>query len=251
MVTQPDPSEPDPSEPDPSEPDLGPGQPITTLDAYFARWQQLHDGVDPSSSTLIRIWLTVSFRIGRILVAMRLGPNAVTVLGLVLAICVPLVAWSFELSGSAWWLWLSVVLVTIAGIFDNLDGAVAVITGRTTRWGFVLDSTCDRLSEAAFFSALWVVGAPPVLVCAAFFFGFLQEYIRARSHVADSPLQLPLTISERPTRVAIVAVFLGLAAWSPYGWNAEQWSTLGAAIAAVVGLIGVSHLTWAVWRNLR
>jgi len=41
------------------------------------------------------------------------------------------------------------LLVLVAGLFDMLDGALARHTGRASRFGAVLDSTLDRLSEAA------------------------------------------------------------------------------------------------------
>ena len=43
---------------------------------------------------------------------------------------------------------LAALLVGASGLLDNLDGAVAVLSGRTSRWGFVLDSGCDRLADA-------------------------------------------------------------------------------------------------------
>ena len=39
------------------------------------------------------------------------------------------------------------VLVFVSGIVDNLDRAVAVMSGRTTRWGYVLDSVVDRIAD--------------------------------------------------------------------------------------------------------
>jgi hypothetical protein len=36
-----------------------------------------------------------------------------------------------------------------AGVADSVDGAVAVLQGRTTAFGFVWDSTADRLADLA------------------------------------------------------------------------------------------------------
>ena len=52
------------------------------------------------------------------------------------------------------WPLVAVGLVVLAGLLDNLDGAVAILSGRTSRWGFVLDSLADRLSDAAYVVAL-------------------------------------------------------------------------------------------------
>jgi CDP-diacylglycerol--glycerol-3-phosphate 3-phosphatidyltransferase len=122
----------------------------------------------------------------------------------------------------------------LTGLLDNLDGAVAVITGKTSRWGYLLDSVVDRFSDAALLLALWLAGAPGPVVVAAGFFGFAQEYSRARAAAAGVSEVGVVSISERPTRVIIVAVFLALAAWAPYGLSAGEWASIGAAAAAVV-----------------
>ena len=44
------------------------------------------------------------------------------------------------------------VLITMAMIFDGLDGPVARATGRVTRWGDYLDHTFDRLLDA-----VWII----------------------------------------------------------------------------------------------
>jgi CDP-diacylglycerol--glycerol-3-phosphate 3-phosphatidyltransferase len=60
------------------------------------------------------------------------------------------------------WLILAALVVVLSGLLDNLDGAVAVLTGRSTRWGYVLDSTADRVSDLAYVGALLLAGATDV-----------------------------------------------------------------------------------------
>ena len=93
--------------------------------------------------------------LARPLVRAGVGPWPVTAAGVVLAgsACWPASA------GSRWPL-LAALLVAASGVLDNLDGAVAVLSGRTSRWGFVLDSSCDRLADAAYCVALLLAGAP-------------------------------------------------------------------------------------------
>lgn len=64
------------------------------------------------------------------------------------------------------WPLAAVAVAVAAGLLDNLDGAVAILAGRTSRWGFVLDSLADRLSDAAYVAALWLLGAPGPLCVA-------------------------------------------------------------------------------------
>ncbi|MDD5039083.1 MAG: CDP-alcohol phosphatidyltransferase family protein, partial [Dehalococcoidales bacterium] len=50
-------------------------------------------------------------------------------------------------------------VVLFAGFFDILDGALARNTNRVTRFGGVLDSTLDRLAEAAMLFSILVMYA--------------------------------------------------------------------------------------------
>ncbi|GAH76091.1 unnamed protein product, partial [marine sediment metagenome] len=50
-------------------------------------------------------------------------------------------------------------VVLVAGFFDILDGALARHTNQTTRFGAVLDSTLDRLSEAVLLLGILVLYA--------------------------------------------------------------------------------------------
>jgi CDP-diacylglycerol--glycerol-3-phosphate 3-phosphatidyltransferase len=100
-------------------------------------------------------WLDLMHALAPAAVRARLAPDALSVLGLLVSLSVvPLAA-----AGGRWAL-AAAVLVALGGMLDGLDGAVAVLTDRATRWGFVLDSVCDRVSDAAYVVALWLLGAP-------------------------------------------------------------------------------------------
>jgi CDP-diacylglycerol---glycerol-3-phosphate 3-phosphatidyltransferase len=88
------------------------------------------------------------------------------------------------------------VLVLVSGLFDLLDGALARFTKQTTKFGAVLDSTVDRVSEAAILCGLliWYIRqeaslGSQVRNCARaylpFLIGsFLVSYVRARAEGA-------------------------------------------------------------------
>jgi CDP-diacylglycerol--glycerol-3-phosphate 3-phosphatidyltransferase len=59
------------------------------------------------------------------------------------------------LFGVGHFFWAGVVLI-VANLFDMLDGQVARLTGRVTRFGGFLDSSLDRLSDMAAFVGLMV-----------------------------------------------------------------------------------------------
>jgi archaetidylinositol phosphate synthase len=213
-----------------------------TWDAYAAAWASLHGGFDPrTASPLIRGWVRIAWRAGVLLARLGLGPMAVTAGGLVLCLLVPVAA----LSGPAGWTGAG-VLVAAAAFADSFDGAVAVVTDRATRLGFVVDSVADRLGEAAWLVALWLAGAPSWLVVAAGGLSWLHEYVRARATAAGMSEIGVVTVGERPTRIACAIPGL---LFAPVPFVPVATVAVGAWL--VLGLVGLVQLTVAVRRALR
>jgi len=208
---------------------------------YLRRWSALHG--DASTTGPVRFWLGVSHAAAAPLARVGVRPNAVTIVGLLVSLLVVPLA---MLGGR--WVLLAVPVVVVSGLVDSVDGAVAVMTGRTTRWGFVLDSVCDRLADSAYVVALWALGAPGWLCVVGGGLAGLHEYTRARA-VAGGMSQIgAVTVSERPTRVIVTTMFLlgaGL-----YVAAAPKWATAGAAAWATLGLIGLVQLLVVVRRRL-
>ena len=189
-------------------------------------------------------WLRLAYRFAVPLVRLHVGPDAVTVLGLLVAVAVVLPA-----SAGGRWPLVGVLLVVASGLLDSLDGAVAVLSGRTTRWGFVLDSLCDRVSDAAYAVALALAGGSWPLALLGAALALLHEYARARAAVAGMPEIGVVTLSERPTRIIVTAMFLLGAGLYPA--SAGRWATAGTAAWAVLGLVGLAQLLVVVRRRLR
>src|SRR5918996_3679803 len=78
-----------------------------------------------------------------------INPNVLTVIG------VSINVFSGVLFGLGHFFWAGVVLI-VANLFDMLDGQVARLTGRVTRFGGFLDSSLDRLSDMVVFVGLMV-----------------------------------------------------------------------------------------------
>jgi len=104
------------------------------------------------------------------------------------------------------------VLVLIAGLFDLLDGALARFTKQTTKFGAILDSTFDRVSEAAIFCGLLISfmsrGATLeiVLIFVALVGSFLVSYTRARAE--GLCLECKVGLFTRAERVIVLAIGL-------------------------------------------
>jgi phosphatidylglycerophosphate synthase len=236
-------------EPDRAGPDGAPGwvgegraSALTGRQEYLRDWSALHGGADTGG--LVGAWLGLTHAMARPLIRAGAAPDAVTVLGLLIALSAPAVT-----TAGGHWPVAAAGLVVISGLLDNLDGAVAVMTGRTTGRGFVLDSVCDRIADAGYGIALWVAGAAGPLVVAGVALGWLHEYTRARAAVAGMPEIGVVTVSERPTRVIVAVMFLlgcGL-----YPGAHRSWALAGAAAWATLGTIGAVQLALVVARRLR
>ena len=79
----------------------------------------------------------------------HISPNVLTVIGVSLNVGCGL------LFGLGWFFYAGIALI-VANLFDMLDGQVARLSGRVTRFGGFLDSSLDRLSDMVAFVGLMV-----------------------------------------------------------------------------------------------
>jgi CDP-diacylglycerol--glycerol-3-phosphate 3-phosphatidyltransferase len=100
------------------------------------------------------------------------------------------------------------VVALVASLFDMLDGRVARLRGRGTKFGAYLDSTMDRYSDMVLFMGLLVLYArvdktpQMILVWAAAFGSFMTSYARAR---AESLVpRCTVGFLERPERLVLL-----------------------------------------------
>lgn len=158
-------------------------------------------------STLVGDWVRLRLqRIGLVLARTRLSPNVFTVLGLLLNLVVAAVIASGNLVAGG-------ILALAAGAFDMLDGAVARVTNRVTRFGGFFDSTLDRYSEAVVYGGVLVyllrsdaATVPIVLVYVTVVGSIMVSYARARAEAAG--IKAEVGLFARPERVILLAAFL-------------------------------------------
>jgi phosphatidylglycerophosphate synthase len=220
-----------------------PTAPLPDREGYFDRWSALHGGYDPRESGWARWWLGITFRSARPLARRGVLPDVLTLLGVVVALAVVVLA-----DAGGRWPLLAIAVVVLSGLLDNLDGAVAVMTDRATRFGAVLDSVVDRVSDGLYLVALWRLGAPGELAVAAGALMVLQEYARARATAGGMDDVGVVTVWERPTRVVVTAfTLLGAGLCTAH---ATEAALLGAAAWAGLGAIGLTQLLVVVRRRL-
>ncbi|MBB2901532.1 CDP-diacylglycerol--glycerol-3-phosphate 3-phosphatidyltransferase [Kineococcus radiotolerans] len=215
---------------------------VMDREAYLRRWRALHGGTH--ANALVRAWLGGAHALARPLARAAVPPTAITLAGGALAVLAAAVVVAGGRGGAA--AVAAGALLALAGIFDNLDGAVAVMTGRTSRRGALLDAACDRVGDAACAVVLWACGAPAWLVLLAGGTAQLQEYLRARAQGLGVDDVRIVSVAERPVRLAIAASCAAATAVVVH----LDWATLGAGVWAVLGTIGLVQVATAVGRRL-
>ncbi len=204
------------------------------------RWSALHGGYDPdASSVFVRGWLTGIDTLARPLARRGVQPDVLTWTSLWLGFLIVALAEPVPA--------LAAVVVVASGGFDSLDGAVAVLTDRTSRWGAVLDSAVDRGTDALYLVVLAVLGAPVLLVAATGFLILELEYVRARSAGVGGSEVGVVTAAERSTRVIVLTFVLLGAQIAP----ADVCAVIGAVVLLVLTSIALVQVGLAVRRTLR
>ncbi|MCA1719051.1 MAG: CDP-alcohol phosphatidyltransferase family protein [Actinobacteria bacterium] len=168
--------------------------------------------------------------LARVLSAIRVRPDALTVAGWVLSLgAATLFALGYTKTAGA--------VMLFAGLFDALDGAVARESNRMSSFGAFLDSTLDRLSESAifvgivFFYASSSMPYEALLVGVAMTFSLMTSYTRARAEGLGFECEVGLL--ERAGRVVILSLF-----------------SLTGFLIAGVGLVAVGALVTTAQRIL-
>lgn len=179
----------------------------------------------------------------RILARMPIAPDAVTWAGFLLTLVAAGLVGSGFLFAGGW-------VVLFAALFDMLDGALARSTNRVTRFGAVLDSTLDRLSEAVLLIGIliyYLIGGGDsnlmvLLAALALMASPLVSYVRARAEAIGVDCQDGFfTRAER-----VIALALGLLL-SRFDY------VLGAALALIAffSLITTFQRLIYVWQRTR
>ena len=150
---------------------------------------------------------------GRWVARTGLTPNGVTIIGFVLC-AVNALAFTWHRH-----MLLFGLLVALIELLDNVDGAVARVTGKTSLLGSYLDATTDRYKDFFILLAIaWVSGywLPCMLAVAG---SLITSYAAARAAMLgadDAPGARTLPdLFERLERIATLCIGLALTAYVP------------------------------------
>jgi phosphatidylinositol phosphate synthase len=142
--------------------------------------------------------------VARALLRVGVSPNAVTVAG---SLGVVAGSVAFAARGQ---LLAAIVVVTICALTDLLDGTMARLRGSTSRWGGLLDSTMDRISDSAVLASLayWLATTgqrrPAVAALLCLVTGHLVSYVKARAEGLGFTANVG--IAERAERLIIIGI---------------------------------------------
>lgn len=147
--------------------------------------------------------------IARFLVARGVSPDVVTLIG---TLGVAGGALAFYPRGEFFW---GTVVITLFVFSDLVDGTMARMSERSSSWGAWLDSTLDRVGDAAVFAgiALWFAGGGDDMLLVSLCLyclsaGAVVSYARARAEGLGMTANVGVT--ERADRLVIVLVATGL-----------------------------------------
>ncbi|NUT91170.1 MAG: CDP-alcohol phosphatidyltransferase family protein [Saccharothrix sp.] len=179
--------------------------------------------------------------IGAWLLRRGLTPNVVTVAGTVGSVAASL--W-FIPRGQ---LFAGAAVVTAFVLFDLIDGAMARAQGGGTKFGAVLDASCDRIADGALFAAVawWCFGAGEEGLAAAALVSLVGaqviSYVKARAEA--SGLSADGGVAERAERFIVVLVGVGL-----HGLGVPFILPVALYLLAVLVVVTVVQRVVAVWR---
>lgn len=141
--------------------------------------------------------------VARRLLAAGVSPDAITIAGTVGAVAGAL---AFFPRGM---FFVGTAVVVLFVLTDLLDGTMARLRGTTSSFGAFLDSTCDRMADAAIFAGLvlWYAGEgdSSVLTAVALFClvsGLIVSYAKARAEGLG--LRCDVGLAERAERLILV-----------------------------------------------
>lgn len=155
----------------------------------------------------------------RVIASAGIPPNVLTIIGVTINMGCGV------LFGFGEFFWAGIVLI-VANLFDMLDGNVARLTNRVTKYGSFLDSTLDRLSDMGSFLGIMIfyTRLTPFhstlnvfLAGAGMVASVLVSYTTARSEGLG--VKANVGFLQRPERV----VLLIIGALSSWNWASENF----------------------------
>ncbi len=138
-----------------------------------------------------------------------LTPNTITIMGLLISLASAWCYYNWRMSPIL--LPSAGLLILLSGLFDAIDGIVARVSGKVTRFGGFLDSLSDRYSDAVVLAGVTLSGlCNPIAGFAALIGSLMVSYTRSRAE-SEGVKMAGVGLAERAERMIILAVVTLLA----------------------------------------
>jgi CDP-diacylglycerol---glycerol-3-phosphate 3-phosphatidyltransferase len=157
-----------------------------------------------------QFWTHVWSPVGDFLLRRGVSPNAVTLVGTLGVVAGAVVCFPQG------WLLAGVLVISLFVFSDMLDGYMARTSGQVSPFGSFLDSTLDRIGDAAIFGGLTMYYVGPgdnrwwaglAVYCLSM--GSVTSYARAKAESLG--MQAKVGIAERADRLVAILLAVGLA----------------------------------------
>ncbi|NDA79910.1 MAG: CDP-alcohol phosphatidyltransferase family protein [Actinobacteria bacterium] len=177
----------------------------------------------------------------RALIRRNITPNQITVLGSLGTI---LIAATFFTQGELFWGTMAMLIFIFS---DLVDGTMARIGGLSSKWGAFLDSTADRIVDAAVMGSvayfLFLEGNRlHAIAWCALAGGYLVSYVKARAEAGG--FTCDGGFAERPERMIILLVSTGFA-----GLGVPYILAIGIWLLTITSLLTAIFRIRQVWRQ--
>ena len=180
--------------------------------------------------------------LARLMVRVGITANAITVVG---AIGSWIASLYFFSKGNFFFGTLVIAFFLLSDLFD---GTIARLTGSNgTRFGALLDSTLDRISDAVVIIALilWSVeeeGSWLIPLIVSLVLGFMISYIKARAEGLG--ISCEVGVAERAERLIVLLTSTGL-----YGLGVSSAMDIGLWFLVIINAITVVQRFYVVMRD--
>jgi len=163
---------------------------------FFKAWSNLHGKAQIKG--VVKGWLSISYFLVKPLAKLKVTANGLTIFGLLFGVLL------YQNALTNW----AILLLVLSLICDGIDGSLAIISGKGSKWGATLDSVVDRVTEFFWALTFIAIGANEKVVIAALLIASIQEYLRARVGGLGLSEVGVVTIAERPVRASILFIAL-------------------------------------------
>jgi len=196
----------------------------------------------------------------KLLVKMKVTPNVITTVGLIIniiAVVVFIIGGEKGATGDLSYIGWGCGLILFAGLFDMIDGRLARVGNMSSRFGALYDSVLDRYSELfMFFGICYYLVAHHYFLSSIFAFvaligSMMVSYVRARAEGLN--IECKGGLMQRPERVVTIGlsgVICGIVSAVTGGNHKLYVNNMSFDVIETISIFTIPILVVAVMSNL-